>query len=177
MANEPSTRSHELRVATTWDGRLLPDEAVAHVSLSLGPDALRVDVDAPFHRDPPPSGDPGPVWKLWEHEVVEVFIAGPGERYTEIEIGPWGHHLVLRLEGRRHIVERMIALDLSVDRGAQRWRARASLGVEHLPPGPFTVNAYRIHGEAPERRYLAAFPSQGESPDFHRLEAFRPWPA
>ncbi len=43
-----------------------------------------------------------------------------------------------------------------------------------LPPGPHRVNAYAIHGVGAARRYLAWAPSEGEGPDFHRLEAFRP---
>jgi len=164
-----------LEIASTWDGRPLPPEAVVRVDLTLDADALRVTVAAPFYGDPAPAGRVGPTWQLWEHEVVEVFVAGPAERYTELELGPWGHYLALRLDGRRHIVERDIQLELTTVREGGRWRAEALLDAVHLPAGPHRVNAYAIHGLGETRSYAAAFPSEGPEPDFHRLETFRPW--
>ena len=183
MASSP--RPHALEIASTWDGCPLPPEAVSRVSLGLGRGVLTVTVEAPFYDDPPPvmpdsrvnPAAPGPTWKLWEHEVVEVFIAGPGERYTEIELGPWGHYLVLRLEGRRNVVERVGQLDVAVTREAGRWRAEAHLDAACLPSGPHTLNAYAIHGLGDRRCYAAAYPATRAhpAPDFHRLETFQPW--
>ena len=107
-----------------------------------------------------------------EHEVVEVFVLGPGERYTEIELGPHGHHLVLRLHGARRPVESGIAIDyVAVHRGP-RWRGMARVPVGALPPRPWRLNAYAIHGVGAARRYLVATPLGGDAPDFHRLDAF-----
>ena len=165
----------QLDIANTWDGRPLADEAVAHVVLVLSGDALRISVDAPLGGDPAPAAPVGSTPRLWEHEVVEVFIAGPGDRYTEIELGPWGHHLVLKLEGVRNTVETVTDLPYRVQRAGGRWRGEATLDAAHLPAGPHRVNGYAIGGLGDARRYCAAFPATGAAPDFHRLETFRPW--
>jgi hypothetical protein len=169
------SRSRQLTVATTWDGRPLPEAAVVHVQLHLDAVGLSISVDAPLYDDPLPLDGPGPTWGLWDYEVVEVFLCGPNERYTEVEIGPQGHFLVLRLEGKRQVVGQVEDLELSVVRSGGRWRATARLSAEHLPPGPYTLNAYAISGAGEGRRYSAAYPRQGDGPDFHALEAFKPW--
>lgn len=156
-----------------WDGTPgRPDEAVT-VEVTLGAQ-LAIHVDAPLHGDPAPAGPPGPTWMLWEHEVVELFVLGAGGAYTEIEIGPHGHHLVLQLDGVRSIAARELPLSLTVDTRDGRWRATAALDAALLPAGPHRVNAYAIHGVGDARRYLAWAPVPGDGPDFHRLEHFRP---
>ncbi len=175
MADTPPIR---LVIASTWEGA--PAAPGERVTLLLEDDGetLRVSVDAPRHDDPPPDAPPGPVWGLWEHEVVELFVLGPDETYTELELGPHGHHLLLRLAGRRNVVERMLPVDARWgDRGADgRWRVDAVLPAAVLPPRPWRINAYTIHGKGGGRRYLAWSPAPGEAPDFHRLETFRTVP-
>lgn len=168
---------HALPIETTWDGA--PALAAERVQtwLERAPTGLLFSLDAPLHGDPPPQAPPGPTWALWEHEVVELFVLGGRERYTELELGPHGHHLLLRLEGVRRVVERMLPLDVHFSRSFGRWQARALLPWALLPTPPWRANAFAIHGLGPSRRYLAAFPTGGAQPDFHRLEAFRPLPA
>lgn len=161
-----------LPIRATFDG--IP--VAEHVDVTLeddGAGGLTVGIDAPRFGDPPPDAPPGPVWQLWEHEVVEVFVLGPGERYTELELGPHGHHLLLRLEGRRNAVERCLPVAASWSGAPERWQARAHLPATVLPPRPWHVNAYAIHGIGPARRYLAHAPVEG--PDFHQLERFVPF--
>lgn len=137
---------------------------------------LVVRVDAPFHDDPPPAAPPGPTRALWEHEVVELFVAGPDDHYLEIELGPHGHHLVLWLEGVRRPAQERLPLALEVAREGGRWTATARTDARvPLPAPPWRVNAYAIHGVGAERRYLAHAPVPGSQPDFHRLERFVPW--
>ncbi len=165
-----------LHIRHTWDGVPIPDAETARAHLELASDHLMIDVEAPSHDDPPPPGAPGPTDQLWNHEVVEVFIAGRGDAppiYTEVELSPHGHHLVLLLEGVRRVVRQGLPLDYRVTRAGGRWRGRARLARELLPPPPHRVNAYAIHGRGGDRRYLAAYPVPGEAPDFHRLEFFR----
>lgn len=163
-----------LQIALAWDGAPAPRGEHASVSLTRARGGLDVRMDAPLHRDPPPPGPPGPTWELWNHEVLELFVLGPDERYTELEIGPHGHHLLLRLAGRRTIVERCLPLDVDVRRAETRWSAVCHLGAAVLPPPPWRINAYAIHGAAGERRHLAWTPVPGPGPDFHRLELFPP---
>ena len=163
-----------LEIDSTWDGRPVGLDERVVMTLTADADALILEVQAPLHGDPPPPAPPGPTWGLWEHEVVELFVAGSGEEYTEIEIGPGGHHLVLRLKGRREVVERELPLALEVERDGASWRATARLDRTLLPPPPHHINAYAIHGVGPRRRYLAWRPVPGDTPDFHRLECFEP---
>jgi hypothetical protein len=160
----------------TWDGQpLLPGE-LARLELRIDParHALAIAVEATHHGDPPPEAPPGPTPRLWEYEVVELFLLGRRERYLEVELGPHGHHLALRLEGRRRIVESGLPVDYRVEHARRRWRGEARLSLDWLPEGVFAANAYAIHGRGRARRHLAAHPVPGPEPDFHRLECFAP---
>ena len=173
--------SRTFLIAQTWDGRPLPEGKQATVMLSRDEDGLVVLVDAPFHDDPPPPGPAGATDGLWNHEVVELFIAqapsGDGPwRYTEIELSPHGHFLVLKLEGVRNVVERGLPLDFTAAISEERWQGRARLPRALLPPPPHLVNAFALHGHGPGRRFLVHAPLpchlRGSAPDFHRPEGF-----
>lgn len=166
----------KIAIAQTWDGHPARAHERASIVVAAQEQGLCLTVEAPFHDDPPPEAPPGPLWGLWEHEVVELFIVGPHQRYLEVELGPHGHHLALRLEGRRNPVEHGMAMDFEVHRDARSWTGRALLPWAWLPPRPWTWNAYAIHGQGSLRRHLAAHPVPGDQPDFHRLERFAPWP-
>jgi hypothetical protein len=160
-------------VAGSWDGGPLVANEFARIELRAGR-FLELEIDASYHGDPPPSAPPGTTPGLWEFEVVELFLLGEGERYLEIELGPHGHHLVLRLEGRRHVVESGLPIEFRVERSESRWHGHARLSRHWLPTGLHAANAYAIHGQGAARRYLAAHPVPGPEPDFHRLEHFAP---
>jgi len=179
----------QLVIAHTWDGQPVPSSEQVTLKLSsAGRGRLRIRVMAPFHGDPAPTGRPGPTIGLWEHEVVELFVLGaprdePRDEprdappvYTEIELGPHGHQLVLRLRGVRQVVGRLLPLEyetvIESARDVSRWRGEALLDRTLLPPTPHRINAYAIHGQGADRRYLALYPGPGEGPDFHRLEYF-----
>ena len=93
-----------LEIAHTWDGQPVEIAERATVCFHAENSHLVVKVDAPFHDDPAHSGPPGSLWKLWQWEVVELFIATTSESYTEIELDPYGHFLVLTFKGARNIV-------------------------------------------------------------------------
>ncbi|MEO1266779.1 MAG: hypothetical protein AAFX99_01705 [Myxococcota bacterium] len=161
-------------IDTTWDGALLEPAAVAHARVSVAPDGVWFEVDAPWGGDPPPSSPPGPTERLWMFEVVEVFLCGPNAVYLEVELGPHGHHLALRLEGVRRVVRSSIPLHYEVRRQAGRWQGRACIALHEVPWPVVQANAFAIRGQGQARRYMAAIPTRGEQPDFHRLEAFAP---
>ncbi|GDX82614.1 hypothetical protein LBMAG42_44250 [Deltaproteobacteria bacterium] len=170
-----------LRTALTWDGQPAADDERAVVTLTEVVGGLRIDVDAPFHNDPPPKAGIGPVWGLWEHEVVEVFIGAfwdggvPG--YVEVELGPHGHHLVLRLRGVRTVMERELPLVFTATIEGDRWRGVARIPSAWLPSGPrsgWIANATACHGSAAKRRYLTDARLTADKPDFHRPHEWSP---
>jgi hypothetical protein len=159
-----------LPIEHTWDGVAVDDAAIA--VLTAGTDAWTLTTVAPWARDPAPSFPPGPTPRLWEHEVVELFLAGPGRAYLEVEIGPFGHHLVLQLADVREPGAQGLALDLATHRSDGWWAAQARIPTAWLPQGCDRANAYRIHGPTNARRYLAHAPLPGPAPDFHQPSLF-----
>lgn len=152
----------------------MPLEAQVSFYLSLQTGGLRVQTDAPFYGDPPPAGAGGPCEGLWDFEVVELFIAH-GETYTELELGPHGHYLLLRLQGVRQMITQQLPLSFyDWKQRAGRWQGDALIPWVYLPPEPWTFNAYAMHGQGDARQYLALFALTGIAPDFHRLECFQP---
>jgi hypothetical protein len=146
------------------------------ITLHLMPSAagLEIRIRAPFYEDPPPPDvAPGPVEGLWEHEVVELFISGPGERYTEIELSPSGHHLVLQLAGVRQPVARLLDIDFVAKVVDDQWTGTAQIPALLLPPEPWRINATAIHGSGAGRIYLSWVPLPGAAPDFHQPALFR----
>jgi hypothetical protein len=155
-----------------WRGEPVPDTEHCALHASMNEARLVVQVRAPFHGDPPPAGPAGRFARLWEHEVVELFLLGEGERYTEVELGPHGHYLALALDGARRVVDDRIEVELETRIEGRLWSARAELPRAHLPHPITRANAYAIHGAGRGRRHLAAHPVPGETPDFHRLACF-----
>ncbi|MCA9509968.1 MAG: hypothetical protein KC560_04635 [Myxococcales bacterium] len=170
-----------LDIERTWDGgAALPGERV-RIALSRSArgarDDWRIEVDAPFHGDPAPASPPGPTPRLFEHEVVEVFLLALPDTYLEVELGPHGHHLVLALEGVRNAVREELAIAYAVAREGARWRGVAVVPGSLVPAGVSHVNAFAIHGAGAARRHLAWRPAAGRAPDFHRLDVFAPFDA
>lgn len=161
----------DIGIGHTWDGAALPPSAHTRLRVALDDRGLRIEVDAPFAGDPPPSGPPGSHAELWEHEVVELFVAGEDGRYTEIELSPHGHHLVLQLDGVRRVVASGLPLRFSAQIDGDRWRGVAHLDRALLPAHPTHFNAYRIGGG----RFEAHAAVPGEAPDFHQPARFVPW--
>ena len=147
------------------------------VRLHEGLYALNIDVDAPFAGDPAPVGK-GSTPRLWEHEVVELFVFGEHGQYTEIELGPHGHWLVLRFDGIRHLVDEGHAIRYRAWLGKKHamWKGRARIDRRLLPDVPVRCNLFRIAGAADDRRYQAMVPVPGDHPDFHQPSIGVPWP-
>jgi hypothetical protein len=161
-----------LLIDNTWDGEPALAGEIVRVELRARGGGIVVTVEAPFHDDPPPPAPPGATDRLWEHEVVEVFLLGRDDAYLEIEMGPHGHHLAIELRGVRNVVKSGLPLPYRARIDGSRWTGEAEIPAEFLPPGLDRVNAFAIHGVGAARRFLAAFPAPGPQPDFHRLDAF-----
>lgn len=170
-----------LEISYTWDGEPLDESERCTVDLTESDAGWIVGVNAPFHGDPAPSVPPGGLDGLWAFEVVELFVAAAqaneaGADYTEIELSPHGHHLILRFAGLRGRSDRIEPSALSCRiadvEGGRRWSAGLTLPRAALPPSPWRVNAFAMHGQGDFRRYLAASPLPGPHPDFHQPERF-----
>jgi len=139
---------------------------------------LVIKVLAPFYDDPkiPANASEGSMDKLWEYEVVEVFLLGSDDHYLEIELGPRGQYLLLQLHGYRNVTKYPLDLEYykaKID--SNRWTGEAIIPASYLPPDLTKFNAYAIHGSDPKRQYLSLFPTptgKYTDPDFHRLDYF-----
>ena len=170
-----------LPIERTWDGLPLDGSERVAVVLERARDGLLVHIDAPYHGDPRPPAPPGRAPGLWNFEVVEVFVAGPGDAYVELEFGPHGHFLALALRGVRDLVSDSHAVEFVAKRAGPRWTGRAQIpsvaahdGLS-LPPRPWRVNAFAIHGVGDARRYLVHKRLPGSAPDFHQPSGFVSW--
>ena len=105
--------------------------------------------------------------------MVEVFVAGSEGKYTEIEMAPSGHHLVLQLDGVRNPVATKLPLQFEADVLKGRWRGVARIDIGLLPESPWRVNATAIHGTGAQRTYLSMAPLGGPEPDFHQPDRFQ----
>ena len=159
-----------------WNGDACSAQSRVSLSIHEEGECLRLDVDAPFYNDPAPQSPAGSTPHLWEYEVVECFIVGEGRPipYIEIELGPHGHHLVLQLCGIRTIVQTYPSISYTATIHGERWSGTAFIPKVWLPNGPWTHNAFAIHGQGLARKYLTLYPTLGAQPDFHRLHTFRP---
>jgi len=143
------------------------------VSLDLGSDQhVGLRIDAPFRQDPAPKDEVGPTWALWEHEVVELFLVGDGGDYLEIEVGPYGHYLILSLDKPRVISKKLLPAAVTSEISGARWTASVVFSVDLLPEQICRANAFAIHGLGPDRTYLAHSSLPAEKPDFHQPHRF-----
>ena len=163
-----------IRIEHSWDGTPVPSAHWIDLQIAFSDLAIEVHIDAPFYGDPPePLSAVGPTDKLWEHEVVEVFLLGQDGRYTEIELAPSGHHLVLQLHGVRNVVATRLPIEFSAVKTEKRWTGKAVIPVALIPDGPLYGNATAIHGSGVDRSYLSWVPLDGPEPDFHQPDRFR----
>lgn len=169
----------EFIIKTTWDSRKLDESDFVKISFkkSLSHEKeVIMTIDAPFYGDPPPNAPIGPLFRLWDYEVMEVFILGDDNRYLEIEIGPHGHHLVLLLDGYRIIKVHSLELKYEWKVENRRWTGKVLIPQDYFPKGASKLNCYAIHGQGESRVYSSLFPTEENKfrdPEFHRLDYFQ----
>ncbi|KAI1304186.1 UPF0462 protein C4orf33 -like protein [Halotydeus destructor] len=175
--------SKTLTITKTWDSQPLVADKFTNVTLAGVRDVnghvtgLQVNVSAPFYNDPPPPGPAGSKMGLWDYEVVEAFFLGTDDRYLEVEFGPFGHYIILMLNGAKNCIKHSIPVDYQVTSrqvGGQ-WTGTAVIPLDYLPPNLIKINSYAIHGLNETREYMAFNPvpsGQFRQPDFHRLDYF-----
>ncbi|MDD9939800.1 MAG: hypothetical protein OXU20_01940 [Myxococcales bacterium] len=180
--------SVQLAIGRLWDGSPLPHDARGVLSLTDTPSGdILVQVDTKAFGDPIPPAPAGSFARLWEYEVVELFLAGHRSEYLEVELGPAGHYLVLMLAGIRMPVRSELPLDYHARLEHGRFRGKARIPAQYLPAGPLRANAYAIHRHPccqpvvpgstdppPTRCYHAHAAVPGPKPDFHQPDHFVP---
>ena len=170
----PSRYEKTFQIASLWNGDPVQHRAQVEVKARIDETLVLMQVEAPFHNDPPPPSEPGSTEGLWNHEVVELFLAGHGERYLEIELGPFGHYLVLLFSAQRSRDGGPQPAEVWTQRDAQRWTGELRLDRAVLGFEPCRGNAFAIHGRGPQRQFMAAHPCDGPKPDFHQLHRLLP---
>lgn len=164
----------DIKITQSWDGHGLAPEH--HVTLTLHKEGehMHLQFKSPFYKNPPPDSPVGSTPELWEHEVVEIFFAR-GEHYLECEFGPYGHYLLLELNGVRQVLHEGMSVNYTALIMGDIWQGEARIPLAYFPPEPWTYNAYAIFEAQGEKQYIALFPADEsvKEPDFHRLEFFR----
>ena len=150
----------------------MPANRQIHFVMSLTNENLVIRWRAPNLKNDSPEGAAGPLWELWNYDVVEFFFLGSDEHYLELEFGPYGHYLVLELKGVRKIIRRMLPLKTSLHSvDDEWWSGAAEIPLSYLPQPVQKWNAYAIYKENNNRHFCALYPGEGP-PDFHQLAAF-----
>jgi len=181
-------RSLALDLARAVDGRRPRHATTVELAATAEHLIARFDAEAPDPWATIRERD----GRLWEEEVVELFVAAGAEaprRYLEIEVNPLGtlfDALVDSPAGDRRgmIVDSSwdceeIAATVEIDRAARRWRTRVdlpwhALALDGLAPQVLRLNLFRIErprdGAPPE--FSAWSPTFVEPADFHRPARF-----
>lgn len=169
-------------ITKTWNNHSV--DPAHHVKLDLLlTDNLHIKVSSPFYDDPhlpDMTKHPATMDKLYNYEVVEVFLLGEHEHYLEIELGPKGQYLVLELKGYRNVTRYPIELPQYQSKvNGNQWVGAAVVPFSLLPAKITHMNAYAIYGSGDNRTYLSLYPAPANhanytAPDFHKLELFQP---
>ena len=163
----------QLIIDKVWHGAALPLADCAQIRLEKLKRGLLLIVNAPLYHDPLPAIAPGFADKLWEYEVVELFIATETNpaHYVEVEMGPGGHYWAAVFQGIRREVKKL-SVEYESWCKEESWQGKALIPWDDLPEGRFVANAFSMHGQGEERAYLAAYPIPGSRPDFHQPKSF-----
>ena len=169
----------QARLDRTWNGEALAEADVGNVALSSAGERLALSWDIPLAAPGrAPDTPAGFTDGLWEHDVVELFLAdaSESERYFELEIGPRGHWLALTFDGvrARSAELRDLRLDLMQDMTDGRWCGRATFPstdlADSIGRGPFKILFAACLGHGETRRLRCSPPLPGEMADFHQPE-------
>ena len=161
----------EFVIANLFNGQPAQLNKPIRLTLKIEGDNCRVDITAPYQKDPPPPAPKGRIWELWEHEVVEIFLVDENGRYIEAEFGPHGHYLLLLLSEPRQIEVADLPMKYAATIEGNMWTGHAEFKLTGLKRID-RVNCFAIYGRNHKRRYLAWSPVPGPEPDFHQPETF-----
>ncbi|KAL3083770.1 hypothetical protein niasHT_036763 [Heterodera trifolii] len=187
MANQSLADGLRCEIKQTWDGKPLDGHGPIkiwmrwHFRRMFGQPhkrVIRVEIEAPLVDDPePPSEFAGICTDLYNYECVELFFANDKGFYTEVEVGPHGHWLVLLHKGYRQCFNSGDNLQLEVKnewKGTE-WHCQLEIPLAYLPGNVTKFNAYALHGSDEQRHFEALHAVTDGTltePDFHNLMFF-----
>ena len=157
-----------------WNGDPCPDERVrAMLELEERSEGLSVKVEAPvLHEQKIPDAPMGTrVEGLWEYDVVELFLVGPGHQYFELELGAGGHYLALSFDSIRHRSNdhKNFSPVLRHHKTPEKtWVSELIVPWSILPENIRAMNAFVIA----VGQFLSMTPLPGDKPDFHQPDYF-----
>ena len=118
----------EIVIEHTWDGQTVAARHRTTVAFHQAtPRLIEISIDAPFFDDLKPEQAIGRCPRLWDYEVVELFLVDQHGTYVELEFGPHGHYLVLLLSGPRVVVDDTLVIDYSAKINGAHWQGCATL--------------------------------------------------
>ena len=193
-------------ISKLWNGKSLDISSSSkpiEISMRVHPIAksLELQILAPyFGTSTIPDHPIGRCPRLYDFEVVEVFIASSNKRhqddpastpYFEVIVGPHGHYLAISHTGQGKWSECNDTIlfqnpppRIQISADQKSWTAVLHIPYDLLPEpvedlnSQFSLNwkfnAYAIHGNEAERVYMAMNPVPGETPNFHQLKHFVP---
>lgn len=195
----------KFNITKLWNGDPIPDtdsKIRIEISMQVLPitKSLELRIVAPYiGTSDIPDYPAGRCPRLYDFEVVEVFIASTSYHHTdpsttpyfEIIVGPHGHYLAISHTGQGNLSEcdDSILLQnppplIQIAPDHQSWSATLQIPYELLPEpveelhSQFSLNwkfnSYAIHGKGTDRVYMALSPVPGDTPNFHQLEHFVP---
>jgi len=165
-----SPKELQLRVDRLWDGSVCPDDRLwGLLGISQTKEGIQVWVEAPMlHEQRVPDAPMGSrVEGLWEYDVVELFLVGPGHCYLEIELGAGGHFLVIGFDSirhRSHAYETFEPIVRFEKTGEKVWRSQIVIPWKIIPENLRALNAFAIMAG----QFLAYAPVPGTEPDYHQ---------
>lgn len=169
-----------LTIEKQWNGDDINHRPIDILLSGSDGDFLSAQFSGRFFHDPaPPTGTPGePYPELWKYEVAEIFFLAPNNQYLEVEVSPYGKHLLILLNGTRNPIKDMLPMkyEANISRASMTWIGQAEIPLSYLPHGVSKLNAFAIHGSGKDRYYEALYPvpaGKYDKPDFHRLEYFK----
>lgn len=163
-----------LLIEKEWNGNVCSDDRLrARFAVSQVQEGVRVVAEAPVLEEQkiPEAAVGARVDKLWEYDVAELFLVGPGHQYLEVELGAGGHWLIFGFDAirqrRDEYKDFVPAFSYKKTEGGT-WMSEIIIPFEMVPENIRALNAFAILSG----RFLAYAEVPGKKPDFHQPDFF-----
>lgn len=176
-------KTEPLRFSTDWRGENTDPQRATEVRLLWTLEFLFLKFHARYRTITVfSSSEPnGRRDKLWDKDVVEVFLQPPGSelgRYKEFEVAPNGMWIDLDIgPGELHDLRSGLRRRVQVLEKEKKWIAELAIPMQSLtsnfdPKRDWRLNFYRVEGESGPRFYSAWQPTGTPAPNFHVPKKF-----